>query len=596
MGREERHFRMMILRRLICTAVVMALAYGGFTEPAPAGDLNLKLRYQAETGFLSGRFHIRHRDEAWKPEQTAIIVCDVWDQHHSKNAVDRVAEFAPRLNQLLKAARQQGVVTIHAPSDCMAAYNEHPGRLRAQMTPKAAFVPHGCQHWCSRIPAEERGVYPIDQSDGGADDDPATAEAWAKELAAMGRNPGLPWQKQSDLITIDSDQDYITDKGDEVWNVLEDRGIQNVILTGVHTNMCVLGRPFGLRQMARNGRNVVLMRDMTDTMYNPQRWPYVSHFTGTDLIVSHIERYVCPTITSDQMIGGQPFRFRQDTRPHLVMLIADDEYQTEETLPQFATDHLGRDFRVTILHGSETERHSVPGIDAVRTADVLLVSVRRRVLPEADMNLIRAHVKAGKPVIGLRVASHAFSLRGKQPPAGLADWPEFDAEVFGGNYQGHHRNDLTAKVKYAAPAQRTSDDSDNGNIAAILPADLSAASKTQGGSLYKTSPLAKGTTVLAHGSVSEHPAEPVTWTYIRADGGRSFYSSMGHPDDFSDTTGFVNVLYRGICWAAGIPTTEAPSHDQWNLVDVPVESELADNWYRCAVLLPEAWTEQGTAD
>jgi hypothetical protein len=78
--------------------------------------------------------------------------------------------------------------------------------------------------------------------------------------------------------------------------------------------MCVLGRPFGLRQMSRNGKHVVLMRDMTDTMYNPKRWPYVDHFTANDLIVSHIERYVCPTITSDQLIGGKPFRFRNDKR------------------------------------------------------------------------------------------------------------------------------------------------------------------------------------------------------------------------------------------------------------------------------------------
>lgn len=116
------------------------------------------------------------------------------------------------------------------------------------------------------------------------------------------------------MISIDAERDYISDRGDEVWNILEHRGIRNVILTGVHTNMCVLGRPFGLRQMSRNGKNVVLMRDMTDTMYNPKRWPYVDHFTANDLIVSHTERYVCPTITSDQLIGGKPFQFRNDNR------------------------------------------------------------------------------------------------------------------------------------------------------------------------------------------------------------------------------------------------------------------------------------------
>ncbi|HVW02712.1 MAG TPA: hypothetical protein VHB77_20310, partial [Planctomycetaceae bacterium] len=168
--------------------------------------------------------------------------------------------------------------------------------------------------WCSRIPAEEQALYPIDQSDGGEDDDPREHADWAAKLKSLGRNPGMPWKKQSPLITIDADRDFITDRGDEVWSILEARGIEHVILTGVHTNMCVLGRPFGLRQMARNGRDVVLMRDMTDCMYNPQRWPYVDHFTGCDLIISHVERYICPTITSDQLLGGKPFRSQSDRR------------------------------------------------------------------------------------------------------------------------------------------------------------------------------------------------------------------------------------------------------------------------------------------
>lgn len=83
---------------------------------------------------------------------------------------------------------------------------------------------------------------------------------------------------------------------------------------GVHTNMCVLGRPFGLRQLVRNKKNVVLMRDMTDSMYNPKQWPYVDHFTGHDLVISHVERFVCPTITSDQILGGKPFQFKNDSR------------------------------------------------------------------------------------------------------------------------------------------------------------------------------------------------------------------------------------------------------------------------------------------
>ena len=92
-------------------------------------------------------------------------------------------------------------------------------------------------------------------------------------------------------------------------------GIKNVILVGVHTNMCVLGRPFGLRQLAKNGVNVVLMRDLTDAMYNPKSWPYVSHDEGTKKIISHIERYVCPTITSDQISAANRSNSRRLSKP-----------------------------------------------------------------------------------------------------------------------------------------------------------------------------------------------------------------------------------------------------------------------------------------
>jgi nicotinamidase-related amidase len=262
----------------------------------------------------SERVVVEEIQRRWDASQTAVIVCDVWDAHHCLNAVRRLEEFAPRMNDVLKEARKRGATIIHSPSDCMAAYEDHPARKRTIAAPAAANKPKDIEHWCSRIPSEEQAVYPIDQSDGGEDDDPAEHAEWAAKLKGMGRNPGMPWKTQSKLIEIDADRDFISDRGDEVWNVLESRGIKNVILVGVHLNMCVLGRPFGLRQMVRNGKNVALMRDMTDCMYNPKRWPQVDHFTGNDLVIKHVERFVCPTITSDQLLGGAPFRSKFDKR------------------------------------------------------------------------------------------------------------------------------------------------------------------------------------------------------------------------------------------------------------------------------------------
>ena len=78
-------------------------------SPAGAKDLELQLRYQSETTPGSGRYHRLTRAETWQPRETAIIVCDVWDLHHSVNAVRRIEEFAPRLNGVLQRVRRQGV-------------------------------------------------------------------------------------------------------------------------------------------------------------------------------------------------------------------------------------------------------------------------------------------------------------------------------------------------------------------------------------------------------------------------------------------------------------------------------------------------------
>jgi nicotinamidase-related amidase/type 1 glutamine amidotransferase len=522
----------------------LAAALGAlmFAPAAPADDLTLALRYQQETSPGSGRFHRLTRQETWNPRETALIICDVWDLHHCLIAVRRVEEFGPRLNQVVEDARRQGVTIIHAPSDCMAAYEEHPARRRAMETPKAEQLPPDITSWCSKIPSEEKGVYPIDQSDGGEDDDPQEHAEWAAKLKAMGRNPAAPWKKQADLIQIDAAKDYISDRGDEVWSILEARGIKNVILAGVHTNMCVLGRPFGLRQMARNGKNAVLLRDMTDTMYNPQRWPYVSHFTGTDLIVSHIEKFVCPTITSDQFVGGRPFRFQHDQRPHLAMVMAEDEYKTETTLPPFAAKHLEKDFRVSYVFGDDKDLNAIPGLEVLDEADVMLVSVRRRVLPPESLEIVKRFVAAGKPVLGIRTASHAFSLRGKENPPGTAAWPEWDAQVFGGNYTNHYGNSLKTIVRIAPGAEDHP-----------LLTDVPRESFTSGGSLYKASPLKENTTVLMLGKVEGQPEEPVAWTFERKDGGRSFYTSLGHVDDFTQPA-FARLLLNAVHWAAGQPS------------------------------------------
>ena len=96
--------------------------------------------------------------------------------------------------------------------------------------------------------------------------------------------------------------DAISDSGQEVYNLFKQEGIKNVVMMGVHTNKCVLGRPFGIRQLCRLGFNVALARDLTDAMYDPREYPYVSHVRGTELVLEHIEQYWCPTIEGEDLM------------------------------------------------------------------------------------------------------------------------------------------------------------------------------------------------------------------------------------------------------------------------------------------------------
>ncbi|MFP6857729.1 MAG: hypothetical protein VCA73_10670 [Roseibacillus sp.] len=242
----------------------------------------------------------------WEASKTALIICDMWDDHWCKSAARRVGEMAGPMNEMVKKARAKGILVIHAPSSVVDFYKETPQRKYAQGVPyakapvKLSTKDRWGTKWCWPDPAFE-GVLPIDDTDMGcscAEPKCEIREAWTRQI------------KTIEIV----DGDAITDSGQETYNLLASKKIDNVILCGVHLNMCVLGRPFGIRQMVKVGKKVALMRDMTDTMYNPQRPPGVDHFAGTDLVVKHVEQFWCPTLTSGDLVGGTVFRFKEDKR------------------------------------------------------------------------------------------------------------------------------------------------------------------------------------------------------------------------------------------------------------------------------------------
>lgn len=226
-----------------------------------------------------------------------------------------------------------------------------------------------------------------------------------------------------------------------------------------------------------------------------------------------------------------------DARKKLVMLIAEPEYDTAKTLPVFAEKFLAKDFRVMIVSGAPGANETgFDRIDELNDADVLLVSVRRRPPPKAQLEVIRRYVAAGRPVVGIRTASHAFALQKNQKlPEGCADWPQWDEQVIGGNYANHHGKGppvAIAAVDAPHPILR----------GVTVPF-------TSQSTLYRNTPLRDGAHALLSGTIPNQPTEPLAWTFQRKDGGRTFYTSLGSPSDFENSS-FTRLLQNGIAWAA----------------------------------------------
>ncbi len=500
---------------LVASLLICIAATASAAEP-----LKFTARHRA-TQPGSDEPYIREKRIEWAPGQTAIIVCDVWDQHWCEGANRRVGEMVERMNRIIAAARDRGVLIIHAPSDTMMAYEGTPQRKLAQSAPPAKNTPADIARWNTRLPDEPK--LPIDDSDGGCDCQPKckTRIAW------KGQHPAIPI----------AEADAISDQGVEIWNLLEQRGIRNVIIMGVHTNMCILGRPFGLRNLSRYGRNVVLARDLTDAMYNPRMAPMVSHRRGTQLVIEHIERHVCPTIQAADILAPLP-------GPEALFMIGEDEYDMARTLPEFARKRLEPlGIHCTFVVADEKSPNDFAGLERLKKADLLVLAVRRRTPTSQQMRLIRDHLDDGRPLVALRTASHAFDAT--PPDDQHAAWPDFDTQVLGADYQNHYGNKPPDGPRTAIrpnPQARAHP---------ILAAtDLQEMTVTS--HLYRNRNLARIAVPLAFGKVvGRTEEEPVAWTH-RYKGGKVFYTSLGNPDDLQ-IAAVQRLVVNAILWALDEP-------------------------------------------
>jgi len=207
----------------------------------------------------------------------------------------------------------------------------------------------------------------------------------------------------------------------------------------------------------------------------------------------------------------------------LCMISGSFEYDSEESLTIFR-DYIEQNYPVKatmIIYQSEDDNQS---LEPLEDTDVLLVFTRRLSTSGKELERFKAYCAQGKPVVGVRTASHAYQ-----------NWLEFDKDVLGGNYQGHYGSgplvhlDISLAAKDHPILQGVSDFKSHG-------------------SLYKNTPLAEDTSLLLTGKTDEH-SEPVAWTRLHR-GGRVFYTSLGQQKDFRDEN-FLCLLANAAFWVAG---------------------------------------------
>lgn len=217
--------------------------------------------------------------------------------------------------------------------------------------------------------------------------------------------------------------------------------------------------------------------------------------------------------------GPQPSS--QGRKPLKVCLVSGSlEYKSDASLAAWQAQ-LEENYPIRCFRAFRRADDDLPGIEKLDECDVLVIYSRRLTIQGEPLERIKKFCRAGKPVIGIRTASHAFQ-----------NWLELDKEILGGDYRGHYGVGPLTAVQVVEKAK------DHPILKGVKPFQSPA-------SLYKNPKVAEDVEVLLTGSIPGH-TEPVAWTRIR-NGGRIFYTSLGHPKDFQNPD-FVRLLTNALFW------------------------------------------------
>lgn len=236
--------------------------------------------------------------------KTAAIVSDMWAEHWCTGATKRVKELAPKMNLVLSKLRSMGVRIIFCPSGTDEVYKDYPQRKEMEKystvwSRSAAQVALFTQNLIPDITTR-------------IDPDRVQCDCGLERKCNSSQKP---WRKKGQIpdLVIEKD-DLIGMDENNVINYLRVEKYRHVFVLGVHANMCVIYRKFGLKMLKMSGLSPILVRDMTDCMIPREEPPYQDHFTALDDTIRFIEEQICPSTLSSEITQDPPFVFPEDKR------------------------------------------------------------------------------------------------------------------------------------------------------------------------------------------------------------------------------------------------------------------------------------------
>lgn len=261
---------------------------------------------------------------------------------------------------------------------------------------------------------------------------------------------------------------------------------------------------------------------------------------------------------------------------HVVLVSGDEEYRSEEALPQLAkilSKHHG--FKTTVLFAIEpgtgeinpNKGDNIPGLEALKTADLMIIATRFRHLPDDQMKYIADYVEAGKPVIGLRTATHAFNGGGTYARysngSGVEGWKGgFGKQVLGEqwvNHHGHHGKEGTRGIVVAGqekhPILRGIDKGSVFGPTDVYTVVLEDVAKSCSPLLLgEVTETLEATSKGVEGKKND-PMMPVAWTKLyKSPSGkeaRTFCTTMGAATDL-EAEGTRRLVINAVYWTLGL--------------------------------------------